>query len=294
MSGSTQRRRGQPIEVNVPPFGIALVESHHSTTFHMEMGQWPFDKLCWIAVGRGQVEIPDASYAIEQHDLLLLPEGTQHRFRDDPTDPLTLIIVCFSRAKVDSNDTMHQLLEKLANRYASGGPVHVLNKLMRSWFGDSLQRMLREQASKKPLFEVVLWSELAKLLVDMLRDSNDTSTVTQGAEQAITDSLRYIDEHYSKRIKLGELAALYSLSPRRFSELFKQQTGKTLIEYVNAKRIKNAQERLRATSHITYACLATGFRDLGYFYRVFKKYTGQTPGEYVRDQCQETPNVPTL
>lgn len=51
---------------------------------------------------------------------------------------------------------------------------------------------------------------------------------------------------------------------------------------MNRRRVEYSQERLRVTANIAYACYESGFQDIGYFYRVFKKYTGQTPnGDFI-------------
>ena len=119
-------------------------------------------------------------------------------------------------------------------------------------------------------------------LVQIRRGCTDIPAVVSDAREAITDALQYLDEYFYKPVRLTELASHYNISTRRFSDLFKQRTGQTLIDYVNNKRIEGAKQRLRATGHIAYASLQSGFNDLGYFYRVFKKYTGQTPGEYLQ------------
>ncbi len=43
---------------------------------------------------------------------------------------------------------------------------------------------------------------------------------------------------------------------------------------------------LRKTGHILYSCYESGFHDVGYFYRVFKKHTGLTPGQFMGDSRQ--------
>lgn len=279
MNGAEHRRRQQPMEVSIPSNGITLLESHHAVSFQMEMGRWPFDKLCWIPVGRGKLALLEERFSIRKDDLLLLPEGTWHRFVDAPADPLTLVVVCFERSKIGTSE---ELLGKLDATNSLGRPTRGKKKRTRTKIGDAFRRMLREQKTRQTGFEFVLQAELANLLVDFLRDCTDSPSAVTSSDQAITDSLQYLDAYYYKPVQLGELAGHYSLSPRRFSELFKQRTGRTLIDYVNAKRVASAQERLRVTGHITYACLEAGFSDLGYFYRVFKKYTGQTPGAYLR------------
>lgn len=70
--------------------------------------------------------------------------------------------------------------------------------------------------------------------------------------------------------------------PRRFIDIFKQVTGSTFNVYLNPRRIEFAIERLRETRHILYACYESGFSDPAYFYRVFKKQTGMTPGTFLK------------
>lgn len=55
----------------------------------------------------------------------------------------------------------------------------------------------------------------------------------------------------------------------------------TITDYVNHRRIVLAKQYLsRPTPSITDIALMTGFNDLNYFIRVFKKLTGQTPLQF--------------
>jgi len=65
------------------------------------------------------------------------------------------------------------------------------------------------------------------------------------------------------------------------SRLFKSTTGFSIIEYVIAVRIKEAQQLLRDTSKpVTEISAEAGFGDLVHFCRTFKKQTGVTDGRY--------------
>jgi hypothetical protein len=43
-------RRKLPARVDVPEGEIRMVESHHAADFVMEMGTWPFHKICWVVL----------------------------------------------------------------------------------------------------------------------------------------------------------------------------------------------------------------------------------------------------
>ena len=82
------------------------------------------------------------------------------------------------------------------------------------------------------------------------------------------------------------MAREQNLSAGYLSAVFKQETGKTLTEYIRDKRIKHAQYLLGTTHlQIQTVALHCGIMDVHYFSKTFKKQTGKTPKEY-RDELR--------
>jgi AraC-like DNA-binding protein len=70
-------------------------------------------------------------------------------------------------------------------------------------------------------------------------------------------------------------------SPTYFSRLFHSVMGKTLKQYIIQKRLNLACGLLVSErDKISNIASASGFNDVSYFSRVFKKYMGCSPGEY--------------
>ncbi len=91
----------------------------------------------------------------------------------------------------------------------------------------------------------------------------------------------FIEENYQKIITLAQLAQLCGLSEKYFCTIFKSATGKTPIEYVNCVRIKSACDKLIETHEtVTSIALESGFDNISYFIRQFKKIMGQSPSEW--------------
>lgn len=91
---------------------------------------------------------------------------------------------------------------------------------------------------------------------------------------------RYIDDHYTEKIKLEELAAKFYLSKPYLMGIFKEQYGTTIIAYINQLRITKAKELLRFTDDTVEAiAIECGFEP-NYFARTFKKLEGMPPSEY--------------
>lgn len=76
-------------------------------------------------------------------------------------------------------------------------------------------------------------------------------------------------------------ANLLSVHPSYLSSLFHKETGLTLTEYVNQKRVEHGVFLLNTTDmQIQMIAQQCGIPDINYFTRIFKKQYGITPSEY--------------
>ena len=97
----------------------------------------------------------------------------------------------------------------------------------------------------------------------------------------ILDAIRHIQLNLKKNITVGDLAKRANLQHDYFSRLFLQFTGERPLAYIHEKRIEQAQY-LIATTSLSFSEIAeeTGFENVPYFSKIFKKITSLTPGEY--------------
>lgn len=97
----------------------------------------------------------------------------------------------------------------------------------------------------------------------------------------VQKAITYIDSDLTADLSLSALAALQNVSAGYLSSLFKQETGQTLTEHVNQKRIKHAMQLLKTTQlQVQTIAQYCGIVDVHYFSKMFKKYVGKTPKEY--------------
>ncbi len=90
-----------------------------------------------------------------------------------------------------------------------------------------------------------------------------------------------IEADLTSDLSLKEMAKLANVSSGYFSALFKKETGMSLTQFVNNRRIKYAQNLLRTTNlQVQTVAQHCGILDFHYFCRMFKTVTGKTPTEY--------------
>ncbi|BBI35415.1 response regulator [Cohnella abietis] len=96
----------------------------------------------------------------------------------------------------------------------------------------------------------------------------------------MNEVLTYINHHYKETISLESLADHFYISKEHLSRTFKAFSGETVNDYIIYKRMEKAKELIvEHKLSIKHAAEMTGYIDVSYFYRVFKKYYGFAPGE---------------
>ena len=91
----------------------------------------------------------------------------------------------------------------------------------------------------------------------------------------------YLQEHCSESADIEKLATEVGLSPNYLRSLFKEATGKTILEYNTEMRLQRAAELLKNKKNkVREVSLAVGYENVSYFGVVFQKRFGVTPKEY--------------
>ena len=97
----------------------------------------------------------------------------------------------------------------------------------------------------------------------------------------IQKSIEYMQEHFRESLTLTDISRTIGLSVSYFSYLFKQETGKNYIEYLNEIRLLATMKDLMNTDEkVVVVAQKNGFQNLEYFSRYFKKQTGESPARW--------------
>ena len=163
------------------------------------------------------------------------------------------------------------IMNTLLRKAAEQGGVHPLY----------LDKMSSQFARKIEQLETV--RDMGELVMDMARSYCRLvkKYTLQTYSSPVQKCIVCIDADLTQDLSLGNLAKLQNISAAYLSALFRKETGQTLTDFVNHKRIEQAKKLLIKTDlQIQTIAQHCGILDIHYFSRVFKKYTGQTPKEY--------------
>jgi AraC-like DNA-binding protein len=137
-------------------------------------------------------------------------------------------------------------------------------------------------ATKASLFKFV-----SLLVQDELLQSNS------GKEKDLSDFkiknlkaiLTYIQQHYSEKMSLPEIAQAFNLSAKYFSRYFKKNLNRSFVEHLNSYRIERAADLLLSTDlPIGQIALTVGFDNFSYFIKQFRWVHGCTPFQYRKQE----------
>ena len=140
----------------------------------------------------------------------------------------------------------------------------------------------------------ILLSRLIELLLDYCTRFYERQFILREDENK--ESLKKLERMLDNYILSGRLrggifprprdcAEILCLSTAYFNDLLKFETGKTLNEYVELRRIETAKHMLMSPGNTpTLVARQLGYTSVNHFCSLFKKLTGYAPTEYVRAQ----------
>ncbi|AWB45835.1 AraC family transcriptional regulator [Paenibacillus sp. CAA11] len=125
---------------------------------------------------------------------------------------------------------------------------------------------------------------LKQLMIYLLREERQEQLIepkaTNQLAEVIQEVANYVLQHPGLPHRTKDLATRAGLSPRYFSIKFKEITGSSVQSYIIKCRIDRARHLLlHEGMNVTEVADALGYRDIFFFSRQFKQYTGKSPSE---------------
>lgn len=115
-------------------------------------------------------------------------------------------------------------------------------------------------------------------LIDTLREIKEAAN-----NPLYKKVVRYLEENSMKNLSLESLAQEFHVSTYYVSKIVKLATNCSFSEFLTQLRIAKAKDMLRqGRMNVKEVSFAVGFNSQHYFSRIFKKYTGLSPSEYVK------------
>jgi len=216
------------------------------------------------------IHLMEQRYAYENRLLDLVSHGWGHKaelmVRNFPQGILESRAANPARNAKNYAIVFNTLLRKAAER----GGVHPIY----------LDRLSSELA--RTIERTADWENFPKLLQKMVRRYSElVQNIPQGISPIIQRVIANIDMDPAGNQSLRAHAERLNISAGYLSALFHRETGTTLTDFVNRRRMEYAAYLLRTTrqsvSSIAQNC---GMQDDNYFGKLFKKYMGLSPCRY--------------
>jgi len=155
-------------------------------------------------------------------------------------------------------------------------------------------QVIREAIQKAPYYEQRLPNLFAAWLYQMLaqRQRSSRNLGRPGEDKPSARVKQYIDEHFAEDLTLDKLAAISGYSKSYLCQVFREDVGVTVNNYINDVRISHAMQLLvvteKSVAEVGEKC---GYNSVFYFVKTFKKIVGIPPGSFRKEEMTGTQYV---
>jgi len=243
-------------------------------------------ELIYVKKGQGLVSVNLMEYEVGAGSIVLILPGQLHSIYTKDLQRMEYENIIFSpellRSGVVDICESEYLFPLFSGRITL--PVHFKEGMNEydeiSGILDTCDQIGKE---KKEGSEFLIKSQLFLLFYIFLNKCShyDVKKVIPRDLDRMKRVMKYIQDHYSERITIEEIAGEAGCAPSYFMRIFKKNIGVSFIEYLNDFRIDMGARLLKETSaSIMEIGMQVGFENLSYFNRSFKKKYKVSPGQF--------------
>ncbi|MGC4036983.1 MAG: AraC family transcriptional regulator [Chitinophagaceae bacterium] len=274
-----------------------VVQEDKQPHFYNHLHRHNETQITWIIKGEGTLIAGNYMQQFKPGDIYIIGANQPHIFKSDP--------VYFEKRR---KREIHELTiffnpDGFFQSILNLPETKAIKKFVEGTSGgiqvsrDEQKRIAAEMLSVKDSkqgFRLAAFINLLQILSGLknlktLANISTEHSITDTEGLRMNDVYHYTMTHYPENIKLKQVADVAYLTPQAFCRYFKKHTRKTYIAFLSEVRISEACKKIIAGDFNSISSIAydTGFSSAVSFNRVFKKITGKSPKQYLREYNQK-------
>jgi len=226
----------------------------------------PAHGIVFILEGSAVFQTPSGDYPVGKYDLAYLPKGCRYTTLGAAQGTYRFIFVSF---QMTDDRALNQIpLPRVAQAPNPAPYVSLFHELSSKW--------IYKGPAYKIKCKAILMDILFRMIQDAIEEHQHLNNLTR-----IQPAVEFMEKHSHQVITVPQLARMVSLSESHFRRLFRQIFGIAPQEYLNSIRINRAKDLIWSGEYsLSEIARRTGFTNIYYFSRAFRKATGVAPSAF--------------
>ncbi len=252
-------------------------------------------ELIYVASGTLRVSEQKRVIKVHQGEAMLVLEGAYYRLTSTEEEETVYVSIEF-KPEIVVGKRNEYLALKYYNQPVSDDVLKCLpirnDTLLGESTIDKIKDIIQINGSNKIGREILIKAYLCYLwafFIDYIKESDgDIGAVKQASrdELRVRKALSYIHDNYKESITLNDISDKIYVGSNECLRCFKRVLGMSPVDYLIRFRIYRAARRLyknpESVDTISTLALESGFNNVSYFNRAFKREFSCTPTEFLR------------